>query len=101
MKHYYTKRIPDDLYASLLESGWKELRISHTYADAFDIAIHNGLWIEVEKYFDGVSGSFSNEYEWGIIVDGNYVASSDLPCNSWWEAADEALEAALDIMNKR
>ena len=72
-----------------------------TYAYAFDFLFEKGYLISVSKDYDLAEERFSGAYDW--TVDGSTTKDSDVGgfSDTWFEAANKAIESCIDLINKK
>lgn len=71
-----------------------------TYAYAFDFLFKKGYLISVSKNYDLAEECFSGAYDWS--VDGSTTEDSDAGfADTWFEAANKAIESCIDLINKK
>ena len=71
-----------------------------TYAYAFDFLFKKGYLISVSKNYDLAEECFSRAYDWS--VDGSTTKDSDAGfADTWFEAANEAILKAIELIEKK
>ena len=71
-----------------------------TYACVFDFLFKKGYLISVSKDYSLAEECFSGAYDWS--VDGLDTKDSDAGfADTWFEAANKAIESCIDLINKK
>ena len=100
----FNKELPFSIKEQL-----KEIRLSTptpfvdeltTYACAFDLLFRKGYLISISKNYDLAEECFSGAYDW--CVDGSTTKDSEAGfANTWFEAANEAILKAIELILKK
>ena len=91
MQKRFTAIVPQEILSSL---GWSN---PTTYAEVFDYFSDKGMLISISRYYDFGNECFGDGYDWSVDCENTLRSGATGDAYTWIEAANQAINACIDL----
>ena len=91
MTKRFTAIVPQNI---LSELGWNN---PTTYAEVFDYFSDKGMLISISRYCDFCNECFGDGYDWCVDCENTLRSGAIGYADTWIEAANQAINACIDL----
>lgn len=87
----FTAIVPQEILSAL---GWSN---PTTYAEVFDYFSDKGMLISISRYYDFGNECFGDGYDWSVDCENTLRSGATGDADTWIEAANQAINACIDL----
>lgn len=91
MQKRFTALVPQKILSAL---GWNN---PTTYAEVFDYFSDKGMLISISRYYDLGNECFGDGYDWYVDFENTLRSGATGDADTWIEAANQAINACIDL----
>ena len=91
----FTVIVPQEILSAL---GWSN---PTTYAEVFDYFSDNGMLISISRYYDFGNECFGDGYDWSVDCENTLRNGATGYADTWIEAANQAINACIDLKTNK
>ena len=91
----FTEIVPHKILSAL---GWSN---PTTYAEVFDYFSDNGMLISISRYYDFGNECFGDCYDWSVDCENTLRSGATGDADTWIEAANQAINACIDLKTNK